>query len=257
MKQEQSVQAYLNRIDRLLRPLPVTERLDIVQEIRSAIAELQADGVAEAAICARLGDPQALARAYLGDCASNRKLPRCTRFLAAAGFYSVVGLTGMFVLPVLAVLTVGMLACAVIAPVAGVIEFAGGLFGFDVPFVMMQFGRWAMPFWLTLPASLVLGALFLGAAYGLWRAARVCARCEPREIHTGCGEGGIKAGIAAYKWAARQILPPIFSACPGFAALCRGPCRAGFCADFPPQGKAGCTCCEKAALYTDFRYFLR
>lgn len=32
----------------------------------------------------------------------------------------------MFVLPVLAVLTVGMLACAVIAPVAGVIEFAAG-----------------------------------------------------------------------------------------------------------------------------------
>lgn len=123
---------------------------------------------------------QALARAYLGDCARNRKLPRCTRFLAAAGFYSVVGLTGMFVLPVLAVLTAGMLACAVIAPVAGVIEFAGGLFGFDVPFVMMQFGRWTMPFWLTLPASLVLGALFLGAAYGLWRALRGYVRAVSR-----------------------------------------------------------------------------
>lgn len=97
-----------------------------------------------------------------------------------AGFYSVVGLTGMFVLPVLAVLTVGMLACAVIAPVAGVIEFAGGLFGFDVPFVMMQFGRWTMPFWLTLPASLVLGALFLGAAYGLWRALRGYVRVVSR-----------------------------------------------------------------------------
>lgn len=97
-----------------------------------------------------------------------------------AGFYSVVGLTGMFVLPVLAVLTAGMLACAVIAPVAGVIEFAGGLFGFDVPFVMMQFGSWAMPFWLTLPASLVLGALFLGAAYGLWRALRGYVRAVNR-----------------------------------------------------------------------------
>lgn len=52
----------------------------------------------------------------------------------------------MFVLPVLAVLTAGVLACAAIAPVAGVIEFAGGLFGFDVPFVMMQFGNWTMPF---------------------------------------------------------------------------------------------------------------
>lgn len=81
----------------------------------------------------------------------------------------------MFVLPVLAVLTAGMLACAVIAPVAGVIEFAGGLFGFDVPFVMMQFGSWAMPFWLTLPASLVLGA-----AYGLWRALRGYVRAVSR-----------------------------------------------------------------------------
>lgn len=86
----------------------------------------------------------------------------------------------MFVLPVLAVLTAGMLACAVIAPVAGVIEFTGGLFGFDVPFVMMQFGRWTMPFWLTLPASLVLGALFLGAAYGLWRALRGYVRAVSR-----------------------------------------------------------------------------
>lgn len=172
MKRENSVQDYLSRIDRLLRPLPVTERMDIVQEIRSTIAEMQADGTAEAEICARLGDPHALAREYLGTCARNRSLPRFTRFLAAAGFYSVVGLTGMFVLPVLAVLTAGMLACAVIASVAGVIEFAGGLFGFDVPFVMMQFGSWTMPFWLTLPASLVLGALFLGAAYGLWRALR-------------------------------------------------------------------------------------
>ena len=108
-----------------VQPLPVTERLDIVQEIRS-------------------------------------------------------GLTGMFVLPVLAVLTACMLACAAIAPVAGVIEFAGGLFGFDVLFVMMQFGRWTMPFWLTLPASLVLGALFLGAAYGLWRALRGYVRAVSR-----------------------------------------------------------------------------
>ena len=45
---------------------------------------------------------------------------------------------------------------------------------------MMQFGRWTMPFWLTLPASLVLGALFLGAAYGLWRALRGYVRAVSR-----------------------------------------------------------------------------
>lgn len=31
MKRENSVQDYLSRIDRLLRPLPVTERMDIMQ----------------------------------------------------------------------------------------------------------------------------------------------------------------------------------------------------------------------------------
>lgn len=77
MKRENSVQDYLSRIDRLLRPLPVTERMDIVQEIRSTIAEMQADGTAEAEICARLGDPHALAREYLGTCARNRSLPAC------------------------------------------------------------------------------------------------------------------------------------------------------------------------------------
>ena len=62
MKRENSVQDYLSRIDRLLRQLPVTERIDIVQEIRSTIAEMQADGTSESEICARLGDPNALSR---------------------------------------------------------------------------------------------------------------------------------------------------------------------------------------------------
>ena len=172
MKRENSVQDYLSRIDRLLRPLPVTERMDIMQEIRSTIAEMQADGTAEAEICARLGDPHALAREYLGTCARNRSLPRFTRFLAAAGFYSVVGFTGMVVLPTLSVLAAGMLISAVLAPVAGIIDFGGFLFGFDVPFVMIRFGDWSAPAWLTFPVSLVLGALFFAAAYGMWRALR-------------------------------------------------------------------------------------
>ena len=123
-------------------------------------------------ICARLGDPHALAREYLGTCARNRSLPRFTRFLAAAGFYSVVGFTGMVVLPTLSVLAAGMLISAVLAPVAGIIDFGGFLFGFDVPFVMIRFGDWSAPAWLTFPVSLVLGALFFAAAYGLWRALR-------------------------------------------------------------------------------------
>ncbi len=65
-----------------------------------------------------------------------------------------------------------MLISAVLAPVAGIIDFGGFLFGFDVPFVMIRFGDWSAPAWLTFPVSLVLGALFFAAAYGLWRALR-------------------------------------------------------------------------------------
>lgn len=127
MKRENSVQDYLSRIDRLLRPLPVTERMDIMQEIRSTIAEMQADGTAEAEICARLGDqclrgiPRHLREEPLAA-ALHAVSPRLRAFTAS------LALRAWSCCPRFLVLAAGMLISAVLAPVAGIIDFGGFLF---------------------------------------------------------------------------------------------------------------------------------
>lgn len=58
---------YLEQIEKNLKPLPVAERVDIVQEIKSEMQELQGTGQTPEQIIHRLGEPRELARAYLGD----------------------------------------------------------------------------------------------------------------------------------------------------------------------------------------------
>lgn len=180
MGKKDLLQKYLERTERLLRPLPASERQDILREIHSTIAEMQADGVLETEIYARLGSPKQLAREYLGACMQDHTMPWATRLLAAMAFYSAVGITGIFVLPVLTVLAAGMLLSAAIAPIAGLVKFIGFVFGFDVPYVMMQFGDYTMHPALVLPVSFAMGAAFLGAAYGLWRLLRRYVRAVSR-----------------------------------------------------------------------------
>ena len=64
---DKALEQYLNTVDRKLRPLPASERADIVREIKSAMQDMAADGLPPEGILDRLGRPDALARAYLSD----------------------------------------------------------------------------------------------------------------------------------------------------------------------------------------------
>ena len=61
------MEKYLGEVDRRLRRLPVAERVDIVNELKSEIAELAAEGLSPSEIEARLGNAKELAAGYLGD----------------------------------------------------------------------------------------------------------------------------------------------------------------------------------------------
>ena len=63
----QQLELYLDQIDRHLRPMPASERVDIVKEIKSELLELEAAGLSPQEITARLGEPKELAAAYLSD----------------------------------------------------------------------------------------------------------------------------------------------------------------------------------------------
>ena len=64
---EKILNDYLEKIERYLKPLPISERVDIVKEIQSEIFELQSNGKNAKEIMERLGNPKELAKAYLGD----------------------------------------------------------------------------------------------------------------------------------------------------------------------------------------------
>ena len=82
---------YLNTIDNCLKPLPVSERIDIVKEIKGSILEMEGEKLTTEQILDRLGKPKDLARAYLGDLLSKESKFSWNRFLIVCAFYSLVG----------------------------------------------------------------------------------------------------------------------------------------------------------------------
>ena len=51
---DKALEQYLNTVDRKLRPLPASERADIVREIKSAMQDMAADGLPTEGIGANL-----------------------------------------------------------------------------------------------------------------------------------------------------------------------------------------------------------
>ena len=108
---------YLNTIDNCLKPLPVSERIDIVKEIKSSILEMEGEKLTTEQILDRLGKPKDLARAYLGDLLSKESKFSWNRFLIVCAFYSLVGFSGLFVIPCLAIVAPTFIVCGIVTPV--------------------------------------------------------------------------------------------------------------------------------------------
>ena len=64
---EKILNEYLEKMEKNLKPVAVSERVDIIKEIKSEMQELQSAGIPAEQIIERLGDPKDLAKAYLGD----------------------------------------------------------------------------------------------------------------------------------------------------------------------------------------------
>ena len=99
-----TLEKYLDTVDKCLKPLPTSERVDIVKEIKSSILEMESDNLTTEQILDRLGKPKDLAKAYLGDLLSKGSGFSWNRFLTVCAFYSIVGFSGMFVIPCLAIM---------------------------------------------------------------------------------------------------------------------------------------------------------
>lgn len=160
---------YLEKIDKYLKPMPVSERIDIVKEIKSEMHELETQNALSAEeIIEKLGNPEELAKAYLGENIAKDNSFSFRKIGAVVGFYSLTGLGSMFVLPFAGCLSIGFMAGGVIALLGGFVKLIGFILGFDVPYVIFQIGSYTAPPLIAFPLAVVTGILMFCLGKGTW-----------------------------------------------------------------------------------------
>lgn len=166
---EKSLNDYLEKIEKNLKPLPVSERVDIVKEIKSEILELQGNGKTPEEILERMGNPKELAKAYLGDLIAKSSSFSWSRMLAICAYYSLAGLSGMIVIPVLVICAPVFIACGIAAPVLGAVKLIDTLLHLGIPYAgcigISGIENPAIVFVL----SIVMGVALYLAGRGCWK----------------------------------------------------------------------------------------
>lgn len=170
---ENILNEYLENIEKYLKPLPISERIDIVKEIKSEILELQNDGKTAEEIVERLGNPKELAKAYLGNLIAKDNSFNRNRILAICAFYSLVGFSGMFVIPCLAIMAPVFIVFGIITPILGAIKMIDYVFNLGLPYVehigIILTGIVELNPIVEFLGCLITGILLYWAGRGCWK----------------------------------------------------------------------------------------
>lgn len=166
---EKILNDYLEKIEKHLKPLPVSERVDIVKEIKSEILELQRDGKTAEEITERMGNPKELAKAYLGDLITKGNSFSWNRILAICAYYSLTSLSGLFVIPILAICAPVFVICGIATPIIGAVKLIDALLNLGIPYAsyigISGIENPAAVFIL----SIVMGAVLYLIGRGCWK----------------------------------------------------------------------------------------
>lgn len=170
---EKVLNEYLEKMEKYLKPVAVSERVDIIKEIKSQMQELQNNDVPAEQIIERLGNPKDLAKAYLGDLLSKESRFSWNRFLIVCAFYSLVGFSGMVVIPCLAIIAPTFIVCGVISPILTAVKMIDYLFTLGIPYVenigIFLGGTVTFNPIIEFVISLVVGALLCWVGRGAWK----------------------------------------------------------------------------------------
>lgn len=167
---DQKLEQFLKSVEGYLKNMPISERIDVIKELKSSIEELQInEGLDADQILGRLGSPKELAAGYLGEKISMGGSFSLQKLKMLISFYGLASLGGMFVIPCGTVLAGGLMFCGFIAPIAGLIKAVGFLLGFEVPFVSFNFGSFQMHPLPTFPCSVIMGILLYLLGKKIWK----------------------------------------------------------------------------------------
>lgn len=166
---EKILNDYLEKIEKYLKPLPVSERVDIVKEIKSEILELQGDGKTSEEIIERLGNPKELAKAYLGDLIAKSSSFSWNRVLAICAYYSLASLSGLIVIPVLAICAPVFIVCAIATPILGAVKLIDALLNLGIPYASYIGISGIQNPAIVFVLSIVMGVVLYLIGRGCWK----------------------------------------------------------------------------------------
>ena len=166
---EKTLNEYLEKIVGYLKPMAVSERIDIVKEIKSEMLELQSNGVSSEQIIERLGDPKELAKAYLGETISKIGGFSWRKLSAMIAFYSLAGIGGIFVLPLTSICGIAFMISGVLSPIAGIIKFVGHLMGYEITQIGITVGAYNVSAVVFLPLSVLIGVVIFVIGKLFWK----------------------------------------------------------------------------------------
>lgn len=159
---------YLRKIEKYLKPMAASERIDIVAEIKSEMSELTNSGRSSDEIIARLGNPKELAKAYLGEAISKNSAFSWRKAGSIFAFYSLAGTIWMFLLPLTSILGITFMGCGILTPIAGAIKFIGYIWGYDISNIQFSIGSFSADAIEFLPISIGMGIVLFIAGKLLW-----------------------------------------------------------------------------------------
>lgn len=166
---------YLNEVDKHLKPLPLPERMDIIKEIRSQIIELETMRNTPEEILSRFGSPKNLAKAYLSNLIIEKKSLSLNTILALCAYYTLVGFTGVIILPILIVCSSVFSVCGIVTPILAFIKMLNSLLNLGLPLtdhVEISAGVFPLNPILEFLLSLPLSALLVALGWGCWKLLR-------------------------------------------------------------------------------------
>lgn len=167
-KTSTALEKYLYQVDRRLKHMSVTEKTDILSELKNSFYERQKNGQTEDEIIAEMESPKSLAMSYLGESITRYDSFSWKNFMMVLGFYSYASLVGAIIIPILAVLAAAFFFSSGISILAGVLGMLKGVVHIplveDLRFMVFTYelkGLQALLFGLILAIIfMVVGILF-------------------------------------------------------------------------------------------------
>lgn len=165
---DKQVKAYLSELDGQLNYLSEVERRDIMEEVGSHIYERIVEGSEIEEVLAGFGNPKELAKSYGSEVIVKNTKFNLKSLITMIKFSFVVGIKGMFVIPFVAISSLAFYASSIIIVLGVVLKGISGLFGIDLPFVILDFGFWQAPYWLAMISSFLVAGLLYITSRKLW-----------------------------------------------------------------------------------------